>query len=157
MSADGGSEEPTTRPLEITEGPFAGWTTWSNGADPYETAIGPFCFRLEADGRARCAFQPRREHLNGGGTIHGGALMSFADFSLFAIAHNALRGVHAVTLTCNSEFLSAGNLENVVYAEGDVLRETRSLVFVRGLVTQDSRPLLAFSGALKKITPLPRE
>ena len=53
--------------------------------------IGPFCFRVD-DGRARCAFQPRREHLNGGGTIHGGALMSFADFSLFAIAHNALAG-----------------------------------------------------------------
>jgi acyl-coenzyme A thioesterase PaaI-like protein len=94
--------------------------------------------------------------LNGGGTIHGGALMSFADFSLFAIAHNALRGAHAVTLTCNSEFLSAGGLDDIVYADGEVLRETRSLVFVRGLVTQDSRPLLAFSGTLKKINTLPR-
>lgn len=144
------SDEGWTGPVVLTEGPFAGWTTWSKGADPFETAIGPFCFKQEGD-RVRCAFQPRREHLNGGGTVHGGALMSFADFALFAIAHSALRGAHAVTLTCNSEFLGPGGLDGAIEAEGDVLRETRSLVFVRGLLTQSSRPVLAFSGALKKI------
>jgi uncharacterized protein (TIGR00369 family) len=141
-------------PVLLTEGPFAGWTTWSAGADPYETAIGPFCFRRE-DRKVRCAFQPRREHLNGGGAIHGGLLMSFADFSLFAIASDALGDSRAVTLTCNSEFIGAGVLGAVVEAEGDVLRTTRSLVFLRGLITQSSRPLLAFSGTLKKISRAP--
>jgi acyl-coenzyme A thioesterase 13 len=148
---DGASSEPYGRAEKIAAGPFAGWMTWGLGADPYETAIGPFCFKLDA-GRARCAFQPRREHLNGGGAVHGGALMSFADFALFSIAHNALAGdVKAVTLTCNSEFLSAADLNGWIEAEGDVLRDTRSLVFVRGIVTQASRPVLAFSGTLKKI------
>jgi len=141
--------------VELTEGPFAGWLTWSAGADPYETAIGPFCFRIE-DGRARSAFQPQRHHLNGGATIHGGALMSFADFSLFSIAHNVLRGAKAVTLTCNCEFLSAGGLDGVVESAGEVLREKRSLIFVRGIVTQRDQPLLAFSGTLKKISAAPR-
>jgi uncharacterized protein (TIGR00369 family) len=141
-------------PVELTEGPFKGWMTWGRGADPYETVLGPFCFR-ENEGRIRAAFQPRREHLNGGGAIHGGALMSFADFALFAIAHNALRGAHAVTLTCNSEFLSPGGLDAVVEADGEVLRDARSLIFVRGLISQASRPLLAFSGTLKKIKPAP--
>jgi uncharacterized protein (TIGR00369 family) len=150
MAAEGAAD--VTEPTIIQDGPFAGWTTWSNGADPYETVVGPFCFRVE-DGHARCAFQPRAQHLNGGGTIHGGLLMSFADFALFAIAHNALRGDRAVTLTCNSEFVSAGNLSGIVEARGEVLRETRSLVFVRGLVTQADRTLLAFSGTLKKIAP----
>jgi uncharacterized protein (TIGR00369 family) len=154
MSAEGDGEKQGGGPIVLTEGPFRGWMTWSSGADPFETAIGPFCFRVEA-GRARCAFQPRPEHLNGGGTIHGGALMSFADFALFCIAHNALAGARAVTLTCNSEFLSAGGLEGAVEAEGEVLRATKSLIFVRGLVTQLSRPLLAFSGTLKKISPTP--
>jgi uncharacterized protein (TIGR00369 family) len=143
-------------PVTLTEGPFAGWSTWGGGTDPFETLLGPFCFRVD-DGRVRCAFQPRRDHLNGGDAIHGGALMSFADFSLFAIAHNALRGVRAVTLTCNSEFLSAGEHKTVIEASGEVLRETRSLIFVRGLVTQASRPLLAFSGTLKKISARTRE
>lgn len=150
MSADGGAENPPTEPTIVTEGRFAGWTTWSTGADPYETAIGPFYFKQEGE-RSRAAFEPRPDHCNGSGTIHGGALMSFADFSLFAIAHNALRGTMAVTLTCNSEFLSAGAPGAVVEATGEVLRETRSLIFVRGLITQGDRPLLAFSGTLKKI------
>ena len=147
--------QPYSGPILLTEGPFAGWSTWGHGADPYETAIGPFCFK-EENGGARSAFQPRREHLNGGGEIHGGALMSFADFSLFSIAHKALKGAHAVTLTCNCEFLSAGDLSAVIEAEGEMLRETRALIFVRGLITQASRPLLAFSGTLKKIIPAPR-
>jgi len=147
--------EGITAPIVLTEGQFAGWSTWSGGADPYETAIGPFCFKIE-DGRARSAFQPRPEHLNGGGTIHGGALMSFADFSLFSIAHSELRDVKAVTLTCNCEFISAGGLDGWVESQGEVLRETRSIIFVRGLVTQASQPLLAFSGALKKINSMPR-
>ena len=149
-------DQPFPGPTVLTEGPFAGWSTWSAGADPFETAIGPFCFKVDPDGRARSAFLPRREHLNGGGSVHGGALMSFADFALFSIAHKALEGVKAVTLTCNCEFLSAGEAGAVIEAEGDVLRETRSLIFVRGLVTQASRPLLAFSGTLKKINPAPR-
>ncbi len=147
MNADGATP---TGPTTIAEGPFAGWITWSKGADPYESTIGPFYFRA-TDGRAVCAFEPRRHHCNGGGAIHGGCLMSFADFALFAIAHNALRGAHAVTLTCNSEFIGAGAPEGVIEAEGEVLRETRSLIFVRGVITQASRPLLAFSGTLKKI------
>ncbi|MGQ0534098.1 MAG: PaaI family thioesterase [Caulobacteraceae bacterium] len=150
MNGEGSAPTMSGGAVTMTEGRFAGWTTWSQGSDPYETAIGPFYFRSE-NGRARCAFEPRREHLNGGGTIHGGALMSFADFSLFAIAHNALAGAHAVTLTCNSEFVGAGRLDGIVEAEGEVVRDTRSVVFIRGLVTQRSHPLLSFSGTLKKI------
>lgn len=155
MSDEAGGENTFEGPVVLTEGPFAGWSTWSKGADPYETAIGPFCFKLNGE-QAISAFQPRRDHLNGGGTIHGGLLMSFADFSLFAIAHNALRGAKAVTLTCNSEFLSGGTLDGVVESTGEVLRETRTLIFVRGIVTQVGRPLLAFSGTLKKIETTPR-
>ena len=153
MAAEG--NEGYSPPVTLTDGPFAGWQTWGGGRDPYETLLGPFCFKIE-NGRARSAFIPRRDHLNGGGAIHGGALMSFADFSLFSIAHKELEGVRAVTLTCNSEFLSAGELGGMIEAHGEVLRETRSLIFVRGLVTQGSRPLLAFSGTLKKINPTSR-
>jgi acyl-coenzyme A thioesterase 13 len=150
MNGEGLPPTMSSGAVTVAEGPFAGWTTWSQGSDPYETAIGPFYFRAD-DGRARCAFQPRREHLNGGGTIHGGALMSFADFALFAIAHNALANSHAVTLTFSSEFVGAGGLDGTVEADGEVIRDTRSVIFVRGLVTQASRPLLSFSGTLKKI------
>ena len=138
-------------PIVLEEGPFAGWTTWGHGADPYETMLGPFCFKAE-NGRAIAAFQPEKRHLNGAGFIHGGCLMSFADFSLFAIAHAQLKeDVNSVTLTMNSEFIAAGDTDGWVQATGDVMRETRSIVFIRGVLTQRDRPLLSFSGTLKKL------
>lgn len=137
-------------PVAIQEGAFRGWMTWGDGEDPFETAIGPFCFRGQGQDLT-CAFDPKRMHLNGGGTIHGGALMSFADFALFAIAHEALAGAKAVTVAFHCEFLSPGGLDERIEARGEVLRATRALIFVRGLVTQEKRPLLAFSGTLKKI------
>jgi len=149
MSMEDGA--PGSGPAPVTEGPFKGWMTWSRGADPFETVLGPFCFK-EENGRVRSAFEPRREHLNGGGHVHGGALMSFADFSLFSIAHKVLdEGVRAVTLSCNCEFISAGTLDGWIESEGEVLRAGRAVIFVRGLISQRGRAVLAFSGALKKI------
>jgi uncharacterized protein (TIGR00369 family) len=138
----------------LTDGPFKGWSTWYGleKGDPFETHVGPLCYKVGSDGRVRCAFEPKREHLNGGGAVHGGALMSFADFSLFCIAHAALSGgVNSVTLTMNSEFIAAGRLGSWIEAEGEVLKQTRSLIFIRGLVTQNQAPVLAFSGTLKKL------
>jgi acyl-coenzyme A thioesterase PaaI-like protein len=149
MGAEGASEQADGA-IVLTEGPFAGWSTWSGGADPFESSIGPFCFREEGS-HVRCGFLPTRAHVNGGGAIHGGALMSFADFSLFAIARNVLRESKAVTVTFNGEFIAGGGPDILVEAAGDVLRATRTMVFVRGLLTQEGRTLLAFSGTLKKI------
>jgi uncharacterized protein (TIGR00369 family) len=141
---------PPLRPTRLTEGAFAGWYTWGQGGDPFETVNGPFYFKRDSDGVV-CVFEPRHEHLNGAGAIHGGALMTFADFSLFAIAHTALSEAKAVTLTCNSEFIAAGVPGALVEGRGEVLRSTRSLVFVRGTLTQAGKPVLAFSGTLKKL------
>jgi uncharacterized protein (TIGR00369 family) len=148
-----GANEIYGRTVEVTEGPFKGWRTWygQEGGDPFETHIGPLCYKVETDGRVISAFLPRREHMNGSGAIHGGALMSFADFALFAIAHNALTDVSSVTLTMNSEFIAAGREGIIVYAEGEVLKQTRSLVFIRGLLKQEDKPIFAFSGTLKKV------
>jgi acyl-coenzyme A thioesterase 13 len=140
-------------PQPLKEGPFEGWLTWGGGMDPFETLCGPLCMRTEADGRQRAAFMPEQKHLNGGGVLHGGALMTFADFSLFALAHEVLKGQHAVTVTFNSELVGAGVLGAPVYAEGRVIRETKSMLFLQGTLEQNGQPIMAFSGTLKKIKP----
>lgn len=150
--ADGTANNAYGQGYVLTEGPFAGWISWGQGQDPYETLVGPFAYRIEDGRAARIAFQPEQRHLNGAGAVHGGCLMSFADFALFAIAHHVLAGgVMAVTLTCNTEFLGAGTLDGWIEAEGDVLKETGSLIFVRGVLKQRGAPILAFSGTLKKL------
>ena len=53
----GGSEQ-AYEPTMLSDGPFKGWFTWSGGSDPFESSIGPFCFRDEPDGRVRAASCP---------------------------------------------------------------------------------------------------
>jgi uncharacterized protein (TIGR00369 family) len=132
-----------------TTGEFAGWTTWKDEPFEHETA-GPFYYRIE-DGGCVCAMRAARKHMNGAGVMHGGCLMTFADFALFAIAHEAMAGSYGLTVAFTSEFLDGAKDGELVEARGEVLRAGGSLVFVRGIVTSDGRPSLNFSGTIKKL------
>jgi uncharacterized protein (TIGR00369 family) len=131
-----------------TEGEFAGWTTWTR--DTFESHNGPFWHRLEEDGRIRCAFRVEKKHLNGQQNVHGGCFMTFADYCLFAFARRELQG-SGVTVGFNAEFLDAAKEGELVEANGEVTRAGGSLIFLRGLLTSDGRPLLSFSGTIKRV------
>jgi uncharacterized protein (TIGR00369 family) len=146
---DGGDAQEPWRHIEITEGEWAGWRIWSS--DPYELLSGPFYCRLEDDGRMICAFRAEAKHMNGSGNMHGGALMTFADYALFCIGHEALAGAGSVTASLNSEFIDAAGEGDLIEARGEVVRAGGSLVFIRGLVTTSGRPLLNFSAIVKKV------
>ena len=78
--------------------------------------------------------------------------MTFADFSLFAIAQDVFgNDSYGLTVAFNSEFLSGATLGQLIEARGDVLREGGSLIFVRGILTADGVPCLNFSATLKRI------
>ena len=139
---DGGEADWARR--EITEGPWAGWSMWS--ADAFELHAGPFYSRTVADGRPICAFRAEA-------FMHGGCLMTFADYALFAIAGDALAGGHSVTASLSGEFLDSAHEGDLIEATGEVTREGGSLVFIRGMVTTAGRPLLTFSGIVKKVRP----
>jgi acyl-coenzyme A thioesterase PaaI-like protein len=89
--------------------------------------------------------------MNGSGFMHGGCLMTFADFALFAIGSDALQGTGSVTASLNGEFLDACQEGDFVEATGEITRAGRSLVFIRGIITTAGRPLLSFSGIVKKV------
>ena len=92
--------------------------------------------------------------MNQGGIVHGGCLMTFADFSLFAIAAEALgKGGYGLTVAFTSEFLSGAKEGQLLEARGDVLRAGGSLIFVRGMVTADGAPCLSYSATLKRLKP----
>ncbi len=146
---DGGDAQEPWRPIEIVEGEWAGWRIWSS--DPYELLSGPFYCREQSDGAMVCAFKAEAKHMNGGGNMHGGCLLTFADYSLFCIAHDALTGVGSVTASLNGEFIDAAREGDLVEARGEVVRAGGSLVFIRGLVSTAGRPLLNFSAIVKKV------
>lgn len=148
---DGGNEV-MEGPRLLTEGEWAGWRFWGDG-DPFERQSGPFYFREEEDGSVRCAFRAEPRHMNGGGFMHGGCMMTFADFSLFALAWRQLDGAYAVTVSLNGEFVSAGKVGDLVEATGEVVKAGGSLIFVRGKLHVAGKPLMTFSGVIKKIRP----
>jgi uncharacterized protein (TIGR00369 family) len=130
-----------------TEGEFAGWKTWTR--DTFESNNGPFWF-TEDDGKVRCAFRVTKKHLNGLGHVHGGCLMTFADFCLFAFARRELQGP-GVTVSFNAEFLAGAEEGERIEATGVVTRAGGSLIFLRGLASSEERPVLSFSGTIKRV------
>jgi len=138
------------KPDLVTDGEFKDWLTWKSEAFEHDTA-GPFHFRTDKKGIV-CAFRVQPKHMNQGGVVQGGCLMTFADFSLFAIAQDAFKeGDYGLTVAFTSEFLSGAKLGQLVEARGDVLREGGSLIFVRGILTADGKPCLNYSATLKRI------
>ncbi|HVI34192.1 PaaI family thioesterase [Phenylobacterium sp.] len=150
---DGGQDENnyTSRLTAVTEGDWAGWSYYPGG-DPYEDLAGPFYFQ-ERDGKRVCAFRAEKKHMNGGMFMHGGCVMTFADFCLFVIAGEALVDSRAVTATFNGEFVGSAAVGDLVECAGEVVKAGRSMVFVRGLIVNASRggdPMMSFSAVLKK-------
>jgi uncharacterized protein (TIGR00369 family) len=124
---------------------------WIPAPDPFEDLTGQYYFRRTGDGAVTSAVMVERKHMNGSGAVHGGMIMAFVDFALFATAHHALKDTRAVTITCNTEFVGAGREGAVMEARAEVVRETRSLVFLQGRIVQSGDVVAAFSGTLKKI------
>jgi uncharacterized protein (TIGR00369 family) len=136
--------------VQVTEGAWAGWSQW-RGTDPFEDHAGPFYAKVE-DGQTICGFMPGAQHRNGGGNIHGGALMTYADFALFMLARDAEgEGIHGVTVTMNVEFIDGAVPGRLLTARGGPIRTGKSLAFVRGTIFDEDRPVLAFSGTIKRI------
>jgi acyl-coenzyme A thioesterase PaaI-like protein len=150
---DGGDTDNTyvSRLTTVTEGEWAGWS-WYPGGDPFEDLAGPFYFRVDDKGPV-CALRVEKKHLNGGAFLHGGCFMTFADFSLFVIARDALVDQHAVTATFNCELVGAAYEGQVIECRGDVVKNARSMIFVRGLMTVGGETIMSFSSTLKKRGP----
>jgi uncharacterized protein (TIGR00369 family) len=149
---DGTSPETeiwTLRP--IIEGPWTGWSQWAN--DPFEALSGPFYTRRDPDGRVRCAFRTEARHMNASGGLHGGCVMTFADFAIFIIAFDVLQGSDAVTASFTGDFLGGVGPGALVECTGEVVKAGRSMVFVRGLITSGEEPVMNFQAVIKKTGP----
>lgn len=135
---------------QAEDGRFVGWWMWYP-EDPFEALAGPFHVRRDEAGRIEGGFLPGAKHLNGHGMVHGGCLMTFADFALFMIAAEDGDVVHGVTVTLNSEFVSGAPAGTPLLARGEIVRKGGGLIFVRGMITSDGVNVLSFSGTIKRV------
>src|SRR5690606_5969308 len=91
------------------------------------------------------------KHINGSGAVHGGCLMTFADYCLFAISNKVLVDGRGVTLSFSSESIDAAYKGELIEGTGEVTRAGRSIIFVRGELRSAGRLLFTFSGTIKRI------
>lgn len=140
----------TLRPglVQVTAGQWAGWYHWEP-VDHFEEHAGPFYCQPEGDS-VLCGFIPEAKNRNGGGNIHGGALMTFADYALFMIAGGMETAVHGVTMNMNCDFVGAAEPGRLLTARGEVVRAGGSVVFVRGIIDDAGRNVLSFSASIKR-------
>jgi uncharacterized protein (TIGR00369 family) len=120
------------------------------GTDPAEDHIGPFYLRRsEHDFAAGLLLESR--HCNGMGTVHGGILMTLADFALCAHAKFGTSDPHVITVSFTAEFVAGADEGAWLHTESEVVRRTGSLAFVQGRVMDGDRPVLAYSGIGKRL------
>ena len=155
---DGGGENDTHHgPVRVTEGEFEGWYGWSD--DAFETLTGPFFYKVQDDGAVHCAFRAQKRHMNGGGAMHGGCMLTFADFCLFAFSQPVRddQGDHVpmVTVSLNGDFVGPAFEGDLIEGRGEVVRAGGSLMFLRGVIETGGRPMMTFSGVIKKVKRRP--
>lgn len=124
----------------------AGWKRLP--AEGYPATIGPFLARRQG-ATWRYGFTVEARHLNMGGVTHGGMLMSFADDVLGMTVWEAAGRRPCTTVQLSTQFVAPARLGEFVEGVAEVLRTTRSLVFVRGLVAVGERAVVHADGVWK--------
>lgn len=130
-----------------------GWYCWPHiPPGKFAGQLGVLSFRPDGPGQARVMMQVEDRHMNPGGSIHGGAVMSFIDMALFAGGRCAgMTRAHYVTLDCATRFLSRGTVGKPLVAHVRLVRETRGgIVFLAGHLEQDGEVCYDFTGTLKR-------
>ena len=142
------------RPSGEREDPeHPGWYSWVDlPPDSFAAQVGKMIFRADGEGRAVVRMFPTEKHLNLGGSLHGGMVMSFIDMALFGGGRCAgMRKAHYVTLDLTTKFMGRGQAGRPLDARVELVRQTRSLAFLQGVVVQDGEACYSFSGTLKKL------
>ena len=131
-----------------------GWFTWQlNDPTRFNTWMFPkLLVRTDADGKARLRMFPEHHHTNLKGVLHGGTVLSLIDVGLFACSRmlGIIEAGTAVTLDLSTQFIGGGRGDRPCDAVTELLKETRRLVFLRGVIEQEGELIAAFSGTIRK-------
>jgi acyl-coenzyme A thioesterase PaaI-like protein len=103
---------------------------------------------------AEYGFQARADHANGRGVIHGGILATFMDHSLGLMVRAATGGgMNLATIQLDLHYLAAAMPGIFLVGSGEITRQTRSVVFVRGTLRAGDTAVIAATGIWKLLAP----
>lgn len=116
--------------------------------------VGPLYHRpFDGGDISRFRFLPENKHRNRNGVVHGGMLLTFADRAMGFTARRGEMVRKQATVQLEAQFIRAVRIGDVVDFEGRILRQTRHLVFVSGLMTVEGEVALSAQGVWKLTRP----
>jgi len=117
--------------------------------DNYARALGPIYRKPVGADRWVFGMRPEARHLNSGGIVHGGCLMSFADEMLGITVFHAGGRRRCATITLNCDFARAVREGEWLEGRPEIVRVTRSVVFIRGQLVVGEAVALTATGVWK--------
>ena len=120
--------------------PLPGYTIY-DPVDPFEQTAGPFFWKRLDDGTDHLVVKTTAKHGNRQSVIHGGFLLTMIDLC-FAVTAKEYPEQRLVTISLSSEFVAGGEVGSLVEASAEIVRNTRSLCFLRGQVYSGGQTLL---------------
>lgn len=111
---------------------------------------GPLWTRREGDGWAYGVLTGAG-HANPAGLVHGGVLSTLADHAVSTVAWEAVGRRPCVTVQLDTHFLAAIEPGRFVAARAQVLRATRSLVFVQATLQCDGTVVATATAVMKVV------
>lgn len=126
--------------------PGGGWKVLE--ATSFSRHIGPYFYR-PAGSHFRFCMRTDSRHDNSHERAHGGVVMSFADEALGFAGRWSRDNLPMFTIEFDCRFLDAILCGDVVEVEPEVIKATRSLMFMRGDCTVDGRPVASCTGVWK--------
>ena len=88
-------------------------------------------------------------HLNTGKIAHGGFLSTIADTGMGTAAHRVAGDRRCVTINLDMKFISAGQLGDKLKGNVNILKKTKTLVFINCEISNDKDIVVSASGTWK--------
>jgi uncharacterized protein (TIGR00369 family) len=141
------NDKPVMPQAAICDPAAHGWEEISNHT-AFGDLVGPI-WRHEDGGKLRFGFIVAAKHLNRAGNLHGGMLMTVADQSMAMTARTATGGKPHATIELNIQFVGGVKLGEFVESYPEVVRATRSLVFMQAKMLVGTRTVVITNGIWK--------
>lgn len=127
-----------------------GWTRLRPSA--FTSLIGPLW--LKHDGTTQhCGFIVREKHDNTALRAHGGMIMAFCDEALGFTASASRPDTQLFTISFECQFIGGAKLGEFVEVSCEIVKNTSSLVFMRGTCMTGTRVVATCGGVWKVLGP----
>ena len=99
----------------------------------------------------RIGFRVQAHHLNPFGSVHGGAISTFADKQIVAVVEQegGWPVVHCPTVSLSVDYMGSTRLDAWVEGAVQLLKRTRTLIFTQALISADGALVARANGVYR--------